>query len=475
MDEKQLFAALEAATAELGGIAAKGHGEITDTDLARAETLRSEIADLRNQIETGRARADRLTALQASHADAARFLETPQRPTFSGHPADTPASSVPVGTQPAGQTTIGRRADGSYEVSSTGAGLLSQGKWLRLSRPEYQDAHVAYLMAAGDMDRMSSTQRLALQEGIDDQGGYLFPPEFVMQLIRREPTPTAINPFVQRWQTMRDAVLWPKLNYTGATDDPNAVLYSTGVRVTYPGELPAADTTIDTTEPAFGELRLDVHTAMMALSLGRNLLDDSPISVMSLIEQAFRETDDLELDNRILNGTGVGQAAGILRNPNSGATANEPQYLTSGAAAALTADGIKSLAFGLAPQYLRNARFAMNWLSTAQAIDKLKDGDGNYLWSMGVQDNRLAAGILDKRLLGFPVSYSEFLPSVAANTFPIIFGDLGSYILVERLGISIEVLRETKAKRNQVEIIARRRFGGGVARPWGLKVLKVAA
>jgi HK97 family phage major capsid protein len=143
-------------------------------------------------------------------------------------------------------------------------------------------------------------------------------------------------------------------------------------------------------------------------------------------------------------------------------------------AAALSADQLKALLYSLAPQYLRRAKWAMGWQGTALAIDQLKDGSGRYLWSEGQQDNNMSTSVLDRRLLGFQVLYSEFMQSVAANNYPIAFGDWMGYYLVERLGLSLQVLVETKAKRNQVEIIARRRFGGGVAEPYRLKLQKVA-
>jgi HK97 family phage major capsid protein len=302
----------------------------------------------------------------------------------------------------------------------------------------------------------------------------LVPPDWTLDIIRREPTPTVLNSLVRPWQTARDAKLFPKIKYTGASDDPNAILYSTGVRVTYPGEIPADSTTIDAIDPVTGQLRIDVYTAMMALSVTNDMMEDASVDMEAFLRDVFQETIDLEQDNRIINGTGKGQARGILAAPSSSATADEPQYIVSGDANTVTADGIKNLAFGIAPQYLRNARFVMNWLSTARAIDELKDGDGNYLWSMGNQDNRLASSILDRRLLGFEVAYSEFMPNVAANAFPAVFGDLLGYYLVQRIGFSIQVLRETKAKLNQIELVGRLRFGGRVAKPWSLKTLKIS-
>lgn len=470
MNRKEAAEKLQSKLAEVQGLIAKG-SEITIDDLAAIKTGNAEIASLK-------ATCEQFAALDGIVNDvkAAEAFSTKGNGFQFGANADQaePASKNVLGYSAAGQTWMKKNADGSIDVESIGRGLFGDKTYEKLSTNDYKSAYMKYLLKGGER-ALDSMEYKALQEGIDDEGGYFVPPDYAMSLIQREPTPTSINPNVTKWQTRSDAKIFPKIPYSGATDDPNAVLYSTGVRVVYPGEIPAALTTIDTTEPGFGEFRVDVHTAMMAISITRNMLDDSPISVMSFIASKFQETDDLELDNRIINGTGVNQAAGILRTPTSSATdPNYLQYIPTKNASALTADQLKALLYGLAPQYLRKAKFAMGWQNTAQAIDLLKDGNGRYLWSEGQQDNNLSSSVLDRRLLGFPVLYSEFMPSVGANNYPIAFGDWAGYYLVERLGLSLQVLVETKAKQNQVEIIARRRFGGGVAEPYRLKLQKVA-
>lgn len=454
---KRLLEEANAKKAAAQALLNKGN-ELTSDDLTSIETLTKQAEDLQ-------AKATQISSI------AARLKGMEPAPAESDIPVPGAKVDGVLGSVPAGETYINRKTDGSVNIESFGFGHFSNSaKMLRLNENDYKEAYFNYILK-GER-RMSDSMFKTLQEGIDDQGGYLVPPEYVLQMITRKPTPTNVNPHVFKWTTGKDAVLWPKLKYTGSsTDDPNAVLYSTGVRVTYPGEAPTTDVA-DATEPAFGETRIDVHTIMMVMSMSRNMMEDSPLSVMALIESKFAETDALELDNRILNGTGVGQAHGILKSPSSGATGDEPQYVVSGSAATLTADGLEDLVFSLAPQYLGNAQFVMSWLSAAKTISKMKDGDGNYLWAQGSQDNRLANSFKDRPLLGSLPVYSEFMPAVAANAFPVIYGDLTGYTLVERLGLSIQVLHETKAKRNQVEIIARRRFGGAVTEPWKLKVQK---
>jgi HK97 family phage major capsid protein len=62
------------------------------------------------------------------------------------------------------------------------------------------------------------------------------------------------------------------------------------------------------------------------------------------------------------------------------------------------------------------------------------------------------------------------MPNVAANNYPVIFGDLSGYTMVNRVGFSIQVLRELYAELGQVAVVGRIRFGGQVLEPWRLRL-----
>jgi HK97 family phage major capsid protein len=201
------------------------------------------------------------------------------------------------------------------------------------------------------------------------------------------------------------------------------------------------------------------------------MIEDSAFPVLSWASGKFTETVDLLYDNMVLNGTGVGQPHGILKNP--GAT-DEPAIVVSGNASLLTADGLLDLAFTVPEQYDDNSVFVMNKTNTAKAIAKLKDGQNRYLWGDGLQDSGLSPAIRGRALAGYPVIWSGFAPNIAANAFPVVFGDLRGYFLVQRVGMSVQVLRELYAETNQVLLLGRIRFGGIVAEPFRLKVQKVS-
>lgn len=244
------------------------------------------------------------------------------------------------------------------------------------------------------------------------------------------------------------------------------------MRITWTGEIPASSTAMRVTDPVFGQTQIPIYTAMMSIPVTNDMIEDSSFPLLSWLSGKFAETIDLLKDNMVLNGGGQGQPTGILLNPgDSGGT--QPAVVTSGNANSLTADGLVKLAYSLPEQYEDGAAWVMNKTNTAMAVAQLKDSNNRYLWGMGYQDSGLEPTIRNRTLLGYPVLWSGFMPSVAANAYPIIFGDLRGYYLVNRVGLSIQVLRELYAETNQVLVLGRIRFGGQVVEQWKLKAHQI--
>ncbi len=68
------------------------------------------------------------------------------------------------------------------------------------------------------------------------------------------------------------------------------------------------------------------------------------------------------------------------------------------------------------------------------------------------------------------------MPTIAANTFPLLFGDPRGYTIVDRIGMTIErFLDGTTAELNLVKYIMRRRLGGQPTELYRFVVQKCAA
>lgn len=439
---------------------------MTQEDAQNAQTLVSEMRTLQGTIQS----VQQVSRHQAASAEFDQWAQMSAGAPVLGADAlphggnpGIPTPGQMLGFIPAGETAIEITKHG-VEIVNTGAGVMSKKQVDTIRNKDYHNAF--WKQAKHGTGALTHVEISALQEGIDSEGGYLVPEQLLNQIVQKKPTPTRLAGKVSTFTTIRDTLAMPKVNYT--TDD----LYTTGMRVTWTGEVPASATTHRATNPVFGMIRIPVYTAMMSLLVTNDLMEDSMVMLQSYLSDKITETIELLKDNMILNGTGASQPSGILQNP--GGT-DEPATVVSGSADALTADGIQSLGWSLPEQYDESAEFVFNKTNTGQALAKLKDGDGRYLWGAGLQDSGLVPSIKGRELLGYPTTFSGFAPNIAANSYPIVFGDLRGYFAVNRVGVSIQFLRELYAETNQVLVLVRLRFGGDVAEPWRMKIQKVAA
>jgi HK97 family phage major capsid protein len=181
-------------------------------------------------------------------------------------------------------------------------------------------------------------------------------------------------------------------------------------------------------------------------------------------------------DQKFLTGTGADEPQGILKDLTTGGPYNtDITTQNSGAAAAITFDALVNMPFNLAGQYRARKSDSVAFAftsTTAGLLSQLKDGTGRYLWAEMYGNN--AVGNPDT-LRGWAYAETEQLPEVAANTYPIIFGDWSGYRIVDRIGMSVQRYDDSAlADTDSVAFYVRRRFGGQVAEGWKLAVMKVS-
>lgn len=141
--------------------------------------------------------------------------------------------------------------------------------------------------------------------------------------------------------------------------------------------------------------------------------------------------------------------------------------VNSGAAAAITSDGLIDLIYDLPSAFTANATFAMN-RKTQGTVRKLKDGQGNYLWQPSLVAGQPAT------LGGFPLQDVAAIPDVAANATAVLFGDFKqTYTVYDRVGV--RVLRDPFTNKPYVQFYTTKRVGGGVHNPEPMRALKIAA
>jgi HK97 family phage major capsid protein len=189
------------------------------------------------------------------------------------------------------------------------------------------------------------------------------------------------------------------------------------------------------------------------VKVSRPLLRSSAINIESLIMERLGYQFGVTSDNVYLNGTGAGQPLGVFTASDDGISTTY-DISTGNTNTAITFDGLKSAKYDLKSQYWANS----NWIfhrSAVEAISKLKDGDGQYIWQASV------VGGDPDMLLGFPMLLSEYAPSTFTTGLYVgILGDFSFYHIAESLGMSVQRLEELYAATNQVGFIGRQEIDG---------------
>ena len=176
-----------------------------------------------------------------------------------------------------------------------------------------------------------------------------------------------------------------------------------------------------------------------------------------------------------ITGTGTNQPRGFLNGPTSTAgDAARPfgtlQHSVTGNAATFDASPelkLIDMVHSLKAAHRQGAVFVMN-SKTLATVRKFKAADGSFLWQPGIMDGQPA------RLLGYPVIEAEDMPDVAANAFPIAFGNFrNGYLIAERRATTI--LRDPFTNKPFVNFYATKRVGGQVLDSDAIKLLRVSA
>lgn len=338
------------------------------------------------------------------------------------------------------------------------------------SKPAYKHAFEAYLRR--DIDGLGPNDRKTLSEATDEAGGFTVPTDIQSGMVKKQMAMPSIRSNATILTTMRDSVAVPLIRYVGA----GAKLYTSGVRMKWVGELPASSSEHRVTDPTFGSDQIQVQTAMASMPLTNDLLEDSAFDLEAYVPDILSEAFYLGEEETFWSGTGVGQPMGILTHPmasTADSTTTDGMMVPSGDASLLKADGLISLAMALPEQYDINAKWYFNKRSTESAIRKLVSAtSGDYLWPVIPSVGNLGPTTLE--LLGYPVVRSPWAPDVASNAYPILFGDMRAYRIVDRVGISIQRLREVYAETNLTVFLARKRVGGRLVEPYRLKSQKIS-
>lgn len=274
----------------------------------------------------------------------------------------------------------------------------------------------------------------ALANDADTTGGYLHASEqFVARLIKGLDDAVFVRNYANVMAvTSADSLGFPSLD-TDLTDP------------TWTTEIAAPD---EDTDMAFGRRELKPIQLSKLIKVSMKLLLTSALPVEGIIADRLAYKFAVAQENGFLNGSGNGEPLGIFTASDKGINTGRDEA-TGNTASAVSADGLINAKFKLAAQYRKGARWVFH-RDLIKMISKLKDGEGQYLWSPG-----LVAGEPD-RLLGLPVDESEYAPStIESNAYVGALANWQYYWIAELQGLNVQRLNELYAGTSQVGFIGR--------------------
>jgi HK97 family phage major capsid protein len=226
--------------------------------------------------------------------------------------------------------------------------------------------------------------------------------------------------------------------------------------------------------PRIGMLKVPLNEVYALPPVNQALLDMVGFDLGGWLFNKIVEKFGRDEGTAFISGDGILKPQGMLAYPTStAADATRPwgtiQYIPSGASGAFAGsnpgDVLRDLTWKLRTPYRAGASFLMN-SNTISAIDKMKDGMGNYLFRPG-----LTAGV-PGTLLGYPVEIDDVaMPDIAANSLSIAFGNFQrAYVIIDRIGIKL--LIDPYSSKPNVLYYAYKRVGGGLANSEAVKFLR---
>jgi HK97 family phage major capsid protein len=305
--------------------------------------------------------------------------------------------------------------------------------------PEYPDDFFQYVASGG------TKIGAALYEGSSAAGGYAVPITVDDQIVPLAPQEMAVRRLAQVVPTVSDVKVPVKASFgTASAKAENS-----------------AFTEID---PTLSQFTLSAFMAGIQETVSWELAQDVPmfqafcVDDMILAQQMYEE-------NLYINGTGSGQAQGLIGNVGGGVF-EEPD----GNGNLVTVNGTLDLLAKLNAIYHPNASWLMN-RATSIVLRKAQVETNLFnpiFTRVGQQDF----------LHGYPVEYATAMPTAARGAAPILFGDFKrGYVIGDRggSGINVKVLDQPAATLGQIILLAYRRTDGRVRRSEAIQQYNISA
>ena len=300
----------------------------------------------------------------------------------------------------------------------------------------------AFLKACTKGDKGLSVEEMKyLRTDNDPSGGYLAPPEYVQEILKKITELTPIRQFARVRQTSRGSIEVPT-----RTELVNAFWVGEGG-------------TINESQSKYGMQVIKVNKLGINTVLSVEMMQDSAFNMDAEIQSDAILGIALVEGETFVTGDGVEKPQGILNDSRIEITLN-------GNITDINFDALIDLRSNLKTGY--NGVYFAN-RRTIGNMRKQPDGNGRYLIDFFTQSG------VPPVIFGDPLIEAPAVPDIASGSFPVIYGDLGKgYNIVD--GQQISVVRDdyTLVRQGKVQFVWFVRVGGQVVLPEAIKKLEMS-
>jgi HK97 family phage major capsid protein len=278
----------------------------------------------------------------------------------------------------------------------------------------------------------------AMQADDDVGGGYLKAPKQMVSELLKDVDDRA---YIRQLATVYQLETAASLGVPSLDDDLDDADWTSELK------------TGSTDDMDFGERELNPHALAKRVKVSNKLLRVATQDPEALVRARLAYKFGITEEKGFLTGNGAQQPLGIFTASDDGISTSrdvsEDMETTS-----ITADGLINAKYSLKSAYQSNARWMFHRDGVKQ-IRKLKDGNGQYLWSPGIS---AAEGDM---ILDLPFVMSEYVPNAfTSGNYVGAVGDFSYYWIAEALDMRIQRLVELYAETNQTGYIGRMEVDG---------------
>jgi HK97 family phage major capsid protein len=236
-------------------------------------------------------------------------------------------------------------------------------------------------------------------------------------------------------------ITWPSLDdtgNTGAAETINADMFDSSTALTF-GQI------------SFGAIKYSSEGILVPYEL----LEDSSFNVAQVVGEALGERLYRKLNTDFTSGDGSGNANGIVY-ATGGAVIGE-----NAAISAVTRTDIVRLIHSVNNSYRISPKCAFMFNDTTARYLRLLDigtNDARPVWEVSMRDGQ------PDKLEGFPFWINNDMDDIGSNKKPIIFGDIGKYVIRQAGPLRVVRLTERYAELDDVGFIVIGRFDGKLLR-----------